>query len=156
MLKNVLVFILFLIVVFIVHMLGFLSRRFSDPNFYKNLQKPNFTPPGYVFATIWPILYILIAISGFFIWKNKVLQFADLTFSFWAISLFFNMIWTFLFFYLQKPKIALIDLSLIWIFTALCIGFAFNVSMIAGILLIPYILWLSFAFILNMKIVLMN
>ncbi|NGX63284.1 MAG: Tryptophan-rich protein TspO [Candidatus Anoxychlamydiales bacterium] len=156
MLKNVLIFILFLIVVFIVHILGFLSRRFSDSDFYKNLQKPVFTPPGYVFSIVWATLYILIATSGFLIWKNKVLQFADLTFSFWAVSLFFNMIWTFLFFYLQKPKMALIDLSLIWIFTALFIGFAFNVSAIASILLIPYILWLSFAFILNLKIVLMN
>jgi tryptophan-rich sensory protein len=156
MLKYFLIFILFLLAVVISQILGSLSMRFADPNFYKMLKKPIFTPPSFVFKIVWPILYILIAISGFLVFKNREMKFAELAFVLWAISLFFNMIWSFLFFYLEKPFVALIDISLIWIFLLLFMIFSFQVSILASMLMIPYILWISFAFLLNLKIVLLN
>ncbi|MBN2478946.1 MAG: tryptophan-rich sensory protein [Parachlamydiales bacterium] len=149
-------FIIFLIIVIIVQVLGSVSMRYSDPNWYAMLNKPSFTPPDYVFGIVWPILYLMIAVSGFLIWKNKGVKFFELAITFWALQLFFNMIWTFLFFYLKSPLLGLIDIILIWVFSVLFMIFSINISIVACSLFVPYLLWISFAFLLNLKINLLN
>jgi len=151
-----LISILFLAIVFIVLIFNMLSIKFADPNYYNSLNKPSYTPSETTFKIIWYFLYLLLAAAGVFIWKVKGIKIGEISLHFWSISLFFNMIWGFLFFFLKKPLIALIDGLLVWIFTLLCIIVAFQVTVVAGILLIPYIIWLSYELFLNYKIVVMN
>ncbi len=156
MIKNIYKVFIFVAIVYFVQFIGSFAMRYSDPNWYKTLSKPVFTPPDYVFGIVWPILYLMIAVAGFLIWKNLNHRFGNLAIIFWGCQLFFNMIWTFLFFYMHEMFLALVDIFLIWCFTILCMIFAYSVTVWGFVLLIPYILWITFAFVLNLYFYLFN
>ena len=123
---------------------------------YKNLKKAPFTPPSYVFGIVWPILYTLMAISTYLVWSNKKFYPYCPAITFFMIQLFFNLIWTTLFFKLNMPKLALLDTVLILGFTIFTFKKYFKINKIAAYILIPYIMWLCLAFILNAYIIIYN
>ena len=124
-------------------------------NFYKDLIKPDFTPPSLVFKIIWPILYVLMAVSLFIIlgMTNPLKPWAI---SFFILQLVLNFLWSPVFFIFGKMKLALT----ISFFMIICVGimilFFFQISKIAGILQIPYFLWLIFATFLNASFIYLN
>ena len=129
--------------------LGGLSSS-DTPNdlWYQELNKSSLNPPGYIFGIVWPILYILMSISAFRTFSE--------TRKLFLIQLFFNAIWSWLFFAFHMPIVALLN---IWILIALNIKLNVNmlrIDTISGILFIPYIVWLCFASYLNLFIVLNN
>ena len=124
-------------------------------NFYKNLIKPDFTPPSLVFQIVWPILYILMAVSLFIILGS------DNTFKPWAVSVFviqliLNFLWSPVFFVFGKIKLALTISFLMLISAGIMILLFFHISKTAGILQIPYFLWLVFATFLNGAFIWLN
>jgi tryptophan-rich sensory protein len=123
---------------------------------YKNLKKAPFTPPSYVFGIVWPILYTLMAISTYLVWTNEKCYPYCSAITFFLIQLFFNLIWTTLFFKLNMPKLALLDTVLILGFTIFTFQKYFKINKIAAYILIPYIAWLCLAFILNAYIIIYN
>ena len=123
---------------------------------YKNLKKAPFTTPSYVFGIVWPILYTLMAISTYLVWSNKKCYPYCSAITFFLIQLFFNLIWTTLFFKLNMPKLALLDTILILGFTIFTFQKYFKINKIAAYILIPYIAWLCLAFILNAYIIIYN
>ena len=123
------------------------SNTASDP-WYLSLNKSELNPPGYVFGIVWPILYILMAISVY-ITLQKVYQL-------FYIQLLFNTAWSWIFFYFQLPLIALVDIYVLIIINIYILFKMFNISNIAAYLYIPYIVWLCFASYLNLFIVLSN
>ena len=123
------------------------SNTASDP-WYLSLNKSELNPSGYVFGIVWPILYILMAISAY-ITLQKVYQL-------FYIQLLFNTAWSWIFFYFQLPLIALVDIYVLIIINIYILFKMFNISNIAGYLYIPYIVWLCFASYLNLFIVLFN
>ena len=123
---------------------------------YKNLNKSKLTPPSWIFGVVWPILYILMAISFYIVYVNKLCVDFCVPLVYFMIQLFFNLIWTKLFFSLKKPVLALIDIILILIFTLITYHKFNKISKTASLLLLPYIIWLSFALYLNIYIVLYN
>lgn len=123
------------------------SNTASDP-WYLSLNKSELNPPGYVFGIVWPILYILMAISAY-ITLQKVYQL-------FYIQLLFNTAWSWIFFYFQLPLIALVDIYVLIIINIYILFKMFNISNIAAYLYIPYIVWLCFASYLNLFIVLSN
>ena len=123
------------------------SNTASDP-WYLSLDKSELNPPGYVFGIVWPILYILMAISAY-ITLQKVYQL-------FYIQLLFNTAWSWIFFYFQLPLIALVDIYVLIIINIYILFKMLNISNIAGYLYIPYIVWLCFASYLNLFIVLFN
>ena len=123
---------------------------------YKNLKKATFTPPSYVFGIVWPILYTLMAVSTYLVWSNKKCYPYCPAITFFMIQLFFNLIWTTLFFKLNMPKLALLDTVLILGFTIFTFKKYFKINKIAAYILIPYIMWLCLAFILNAYIIIYN
>lgn len=123
------------------------SNTASDP-WYLSLNKSELNPPGYVFGIVWPILYILMAISAY-ITLQKVYQL-------FYIQLLFNTAWSWIFFYFQLPLIALVDIYVLIIINIYILFKMFNISNIAAYLYIPYIVWLCFASYLNLFIVLFN
>ena len=129
--------------------LGGLSSS-DTPNdlWYQELNKSSLNPPGYIFGIVWPILYILMSISAFRTFPE--------TRKLFLIQLFFNAIWSWLFFGFHMPVVALLN---IWILIALNIKLfvkMLRLDSISGILFIPYIVWLCFASYLNLFIVLNN
>jgi len=146
-----------IISILICQMAGFIGSIFTSPSiqtWYVGLQKPAFAPPNWVFAPAWISLFTLMGISLYLVWnKKKNIKTPLVLFS---VQLVLNMMWSFLFFGLKSPFYALVEIIILWIAILLTIISFYKVSKRAGILLLPYILWVSFATILNYYIWLLN
>jgi tryptophan-rich sensory protein len=120
---------------------------------YASLAKPWWTPPGWVFAPIWMVLYILIAVAGWLIWYNGGVSTALLA---WGIQLAFNAAWSYLMFGLRRIDLAAVDVVLMLVSISLTIFLSWDVSRTAAYLLMPYLAWVVIAATLNLTILAMN
>jgi benzodiazapine receptor len=145
-------YILFLII-FLTLLINFLSMNKID-NWYKNLNKSSLTPPGYIFSIVWPILYILMSISLWLVWKKE--QKITFPIILYFIQLILNFIWSPIFFKYHLINISLYIILLLWIVILIIICLFYKIDKLASILLIPYIIWLTFAIYLNFYIVINN
>ena len=140
---------LFLIILFIL-IISFFSMEKID-SWYQNLNKSSLTPPGYVFGIAWTILYILMSISVWIIWnKEKKISFPI---QLYIIQLIFNFAWVALFFKYHCINESLFLLLFIWMLVFIINKIFYSIDKIAGLLLVPYLIWLSFAYYLNYYIV---
>jgi translocator protein len=133
---------------------SFISSVFTVPEihgWYSHINKPTFTPPNWVFGPVWIILYTMMGIALFLVWKNTASNKREAIFMF-VIQLFLNFTWSILFFYLHVIGFALIDIGLLWIFILLTTLSFRKTSVNASILLIPYLLWVTYASILNFSL----
>jgi tryptophan-rich sensory protein len=135
---------------------GFIGSIFTTPaipGWYAALVKPSFTLPNWVFAPVWTGLYLLMGISAFLVWRkgldNRLVNSALRLF---IIQLILNTFWSILFFGLRSPLLGFLEIIFLWVAILLTILRFFRVSKLAGILLLPYILWVSFAAILNFSL----
>lgn len=119
------------------------------PNWYASLNRPSFSPPNWVFGPVWTTLYILLGISFFLIWKENRSKQRNLAIKVFAIQMFLNFAWSFIFFYFNMIGAALLEIILLWINIAVMIYLFYKIKPIAAYLNIPYLLWVSFATILN-------
>ena len=149
--KRVLRFLLILIPWFIG---GILFR--SDSIYYKSLNKPFFAPPGFLFGIIWPILYILIAASIYKIFKNNSFSETHEYNKSLIINYFSNQVFSFLFFIIKSPFLALIDTLIVLISSLFLYCETKELDENASKYLIPYIVWNIFASILIISIFFMN
>lgn len=136
---------------------GFLGSAATAPaieSWYANLDKPFFNPPNWIFAPVWTLLYIFMAIAFYLIWISgkKIKRPAILYF----VQLGLNTFWSILFFGLKIPSVALLEIIILWIFIYLTAQSFYKINKLAGYLLIPYLAWVSFATLLNYYIVLLN
>ena len=126
-------------------------------NWYANLNKPSFNPPNWIFGPVWTTLYIMMGVSAFLVWQKgldkKPVRIALVCF---IVQLILNAIWTPLFFGLHSPLLGLIDIILLLSAVIVTVFYFFKISTPAGLLLIPYLLWLSFATVLNAALYLLN
>jgi len=118
---------------------------------YPFLNKPPGTPPDIAFPIVWSFLYLLMALSLTLMWTSPSSNKRN-AFIFFGAQLFFNFIWSLLFFYMQDPKTALIDISLLWVFILLTIMSFWRHTHLGSYLLIPYLAWVTYAFYLNLYI----
>ncbi|MFH0863745.1 MAG: TspO/MBR family protein [Candidatus Gottesmanbacteria bacterium] len=146
--------------IFICLLAGFLGSYFTAPaisTWYVYLQKPFFSPPNWIFAPVWTTLYILMGISAGLVWQkgldNKKVK---LALSIFGVQLVLNILWSFMFFGLQIPFLGLVTIIFLWLAILITIKKFLKINRTAGLLLIPYILWVSFASILNLAIHLLN
>lgn len=123
------------------------------PTWYAQLKKPIFTPPSWLFAPAWITLFFLMSISLYLIWSRgldkKQVRNSLIIF---AVQLILNILWSLLFFGLRSPLLGLIDIVLLWFAILATILNFYRISPKAAFLLIPYILWVSFAALLNFSI----
>jgi tryptophan-rich sensory protein len=124
--------------------------RDSVSIWYAGLQRPFFTPPDWLFGPVWTILYFLMGVSVFLVWHrgvdSRAVRFAM---ALYLVQLGLNALWTPLFFGLQMPFLAFVEIIVLWtaiVFTVLAFA---SVSKIAAWLLVPYLAWTSFAAVLN-------
>lgn len=124
---------------------------------YVTLSKPFFAPPNWIFGPVWTLLYLMIGISFYLIWrkgwKKRESRIAGKIF---ISQLLLNLVWSPLFFGLRSPLLGLVDIVLMWLFIMLTIRSFYPLSKWASYLLVPYFLWVSFATILNAAIFIMN
>jgi len=137
--------------------LGSLFTTPAIPTWYETLQKPSFNPPNWLFAPVWTALFILMGISLFLIWQKHRKESKNKS----ALILFFiqlvlNALWSILFFGLKIPLLAFIEILILWITILVTIFLFYQKSKLASFLLIPYILWVSFASFLNGTIMILN
>jgi len=129
----------------------------SIPTWYAGLHKPLFNPPNWIFAPVWTTLYILMGISAYLVWEGvaekKEIRRALLTF---ALQLVLNYSWSVIFFGWHSPFYAFIDIIVLWASILATIICFYGISRPASYLMIPYILWVSFAAVLNFYIFLLN
>jgi benzodiazapine receptor len=123
------------------------------PTWYASLEKPSFTPPNWVFSPVWIALFVLMGIAAFLVW-NKGLSDKEvkIALSIFVAQLILNVLWSAMFFGLRSPLAGFIEIVILWIVILLTILYFLKVSKMAGILLVPYILWVSFAAVLNFSI----
>lgn len=139
---------------------GILGSFFTSPSiptWYASLIKPPFNPPNWLFAPVWTLLFLMMAVSAFLIW-NRGLQQGKIkaALAVFGIQLLLNVLWSILFFGFLSPLSALIEIIFLWLAILFTIILFFRIDRLAGWLLIPYILWVSFASVLNFFIWYLN
>lgn len=149
-----------LVFVVVVELAGVIGSIFTSPaigTWYATLNKPSFNPPNWIFAPVWTLLYLSMGICAFLIWEKgfnkKQVRTALLIF---ALQLFLNVLWSFLFFGLKSPSLAFVGIIVLWLAIAATIYVFYKISKPAGLILIPYILWVTFATLLNFSILILN
>ena len=131
---------------------GFTTTSFKEP-WYSEIILPSFNPPSWVFGPVWTILYVFMSVAAWSTWK-KTLDKKILLIYF--VHLFFNAIWSVIFFGFHEIGLALIDLAIIIFFIILLMKIYFRDNLISFYLIIPYFLWSSYALILNTSIYFLN
>ena len=125
----------------------------SIGEWYQFLNKPSFNPPNWIFGPVWTILYLMMGISLFLIWKEG-LDISGVKFAiiFFIIHLLINALWSFVFFRWHSPGFAFIVIIVLWLMILISIVLFNKINPTASLLLIPYLLWVSFASVLNFSI----
>ena len=140
--------------------IGFVASIFTRPEiggWYATLKKPSFNPPNIAFPLVWTILYVLMAIAAYLVWKqrNRVVTYRT-TAVIYFIQLLLNFFWSIVFFGMHQILGALVIIVLLWVSLIFNIKWFGKFSKTAAWLLVPYILWVSFAGLLNLNIYLLN
>jgi len=154
--KEILKIVLAIIVCQLAGLIGSVFTFSSINSWYSLLNKPFFNPPSWVFGPVWIILYTIMGISLYLIWNAKKSREKEKAIRIFGLQLFLNALWSILFFGLQIPWFAFIEIIILWTTIVLTIKVFLKVSKKAGYLLIPYLLWVSFATILNLAIAILN
>jgi tryptophan-rich sensory protein len=135
--------------------LGALFTYTAIPTWYATLNKPSFSPPNYLFAPVWTLLYALMGLALYLVWESKAKN------KMWAYIVFYtqlvlNFLWSFIFFGQKIPGLAFVEIIILWILILVNIVSFWRINKWAGIMLLPYIVWVSFASILNFALFKLN
>lgn len=126
-------------------------------NWYLNLNKPFFTPPNWIFSPVWITLYVLMGVSAYLIHQSKSpSKQKNYALAVFYIHLIFNSVWSILFFGLKLLLLSFIDIAIILIFIVYLIYLYDRISTLASYLLYPYLIWVCYASLLNLAIMLIN
>jgi benzodiazapine receptor len=119
---------------------------------YSTINKPSFNPPNSIFGPVWTGLYLLMGIAMFIVWKSSSESIRSNATQIYGVQLILNFAWSFMFFYFHRPDWAFVNIVLLWLAIVYTIFTFYKVRKVAAYLLIPYILWVSFASVLNAAI----
>lgn len=139
---------------------GFAGSFFTTPAipaWYEGLAKPSFTPPDVVFAPVWTFLFLIMGIALFLVWRTgfqdvKVRKGMVL----FGVQLALNVSWSIAFFGFRSPLTGLIVIAVLWVAILATMLYFFRISRMAGVLLVPYIAWVSYAAVLNASLYILN
>lgn len=136
---------------------GFLSGQATQSSvntWFPTLIKPSFNPPPWVFAPVWSLLYVLMGVAAGLVWNRIDFEREAVrkALIFFAVQLALNALWSILFFGLKNPLLALIEVVLLWLMIYETFYKFSKIDKVAGYLFIPYLLWVSFATVLNASI----
>lgn len=139
----------FLLITFAAAAIG---SQFMPGEWYARLAKPSWTPPSWLFGPVWTLLYVLMGVAAWLVWKDRGFAGARVALLLYGVQLVLNAAWSWLFFGLQRPGLAFAEILLLWsAILATLIAF-WRHRKLAGALLVPYLAWVSFATALNWAI----
>jgi tryptophan-rich sensory protein len=125
---------------------------FRPGPWYDQLDKPSWTPPDWAFPVAWTLLYIAIGVAPWLVWREAGFTGAALPLAVWAVQLLLNAAWSWLFFGLRRMDLAFAEVLALWLSIAAMIALFLPISVTAGLLMIPYLVWVSFAAALNLAV----
>jgi len=128
---------------------------FKPGAWYVALAKPGWTPPNWAFPTVWGLLFALNAWAGWMVWEVAGTS-RPLTFAVYVVSLMLNAGWSWLFFGRRRMDLALIDVALLWLSLVAVIALFWPVRPFAALLVAPYLLWVTIAALLNLRMIQLN
>src|SRR3989338_5824033 len=141
-------------------LVGFLGSLVTTPSittWYATINQPSFTPPNFVFAPVWTLLFLLMGYASYLILMVKAkAKKVKAALAFYAFQLVANFFWSYLFFGLKRPDLALVEIIILWLLILVTLVKFYRLSQTAGLLLLPYLAWVSFAAYLNLSIVQLN
>lgn len=126
---------------------------FQPGEYYETLRKPSWTPPNWAFGPVWSVLYIMIAVAGWLVWRAEGWSAATIV---WGVQLVLNGLWSYFFFGARRMDLAFVDVVLMWLSIAAFILLAWPVSTWAALLFLPYLVWVTIAGALNLAVWRMN
>jgi len=131
---------------------AWIGSRFAPGEWYLQLRKPSWTPPGYLFGPVWTFLYILMGVAAWLVWKRVGFADARLALSLFIAQLVLNCLWSWIIFGMHRPGAAFGEIVLLWGMILGTLITFWQKDVVAGVLLVPYLAWVSFAAILNFSI----
>lgn len=149
-------FVVWLLVTFAAATAGTFATNVSVGGWYQQLAKPAWTPPDWVFAPVWTSLYVMMAIAVWLVWRQGGVGAAKWSLTLFVSQLALNALWSVIFFGLQWPWLAVFEIIVLWIVLRLTLVAFWRRSRAAGVLLWPYLAWITFATILNFQIARLN
>ncbi len=128
---------------------GFFTTS-SVETWYPGLEKPSFSPPNWVFGPVWTVLYVLMGVAAWLVWKNSAGNpVARSGLRIFCFQLVLNALWSIVFFGLREPMWAWIELIALWIAILVTFGHFIRIHRLAGLMIMPYLAWVTFAGVLN-------
>jgi translocator protein len=134
---------------------GIITAR-SVPAWYMFLVKPSFSPPNWIFGPVWTILYILMGISLFLVWSREPSSRKTIAISCFFIQLALNFCWSIIFFYFRLIGLSFVEIIILWVSIATMMVLFYRIMPVAAYINIPYLLWVSFATVLNGALFVLN
>ncbi len=155
--KNILTIIAALAIPQIAGAIGSLFTFQAIPTWYATIIKPELAPPNWVFGPVWTTLFLLMGLASYLVWKRGwERRDVKIALSVYVVQLALNTIWSILFFGIPSPQLAFYEIVLLWLSIATNIVLFYRISKAAGLMLVPYIAWVSFAGYLNYSIWMLN
>jgi translocator protein len=121
----------------------------TDPSWYLDLERPGWAPPPWLFGPVWTVLYALMGVAAWLVWKNHRFSGARLALSLFLVQLVLNAAWSWLFFGLREPGLAFAEILILWAFILATVAAFRPKHGLAAVLLIPYLAWVTYAAVLN-------
>lgn len=128
------------------------GAQFMPGAWYAGLTKPSWNPPSWLFGPVWTALYLMMGVSAWMVWKSTGATGIRHALMLFLLQLALNAAWSWLFFGLERPDLALVDIAILWLAIAATIWAFWGIERWAGMLMIPYLAWVSFATCLNFAI----
>jgi len=147
--RSVGALVIFLVISFIPALFG---SMFRPDAWYEDLVKPTLNPPNWIFGPVWAGLYAIMGISAWIVWRQRQTVSVQAAFIFFGIQLSLNGFWTYIFFGLKNPGLAFAEILMLWVAISCTLAAFWQKSRCAGLLLLPYLLWVSFAVYLNFEL----
>jgi benzodiazapine receptor len=154
--SSIIKLIISITVCYFVAVLGGWATFQSVQTWYLTINKPSFNPPSWLFGPVWSVLYTLMAIAFWLVWKTKDMPSKTFAMQLFLIQLALNLLWSFLFFYFKTPFWAFLEIILMWTTILFTIIYFYKINPWSAYILIPYLLWVGFATILNGSIWILN
>lgn len=150
--RSALVLALFVAACFAAAGLGSLITTPRLDGWYAGLEKPFFNPPSWVFGPVWTVLFLAMAVAGWLVWRRTGFSGAGVAFVLFGVQLVLNVLWSTLFFGLKSPGAALIEIVFLWLAILATLMAFRQASRAAALLFVPYLVWVTFASVLNLEI----
>lgn len=133
-------------------LIGAVFTTSSVTSWYLTINKPFWNPPSWIFGPVWTLLYVFMGIAAYLVWQQRDLPGAKLALSVYALQLVLNTLWSILFFGLKNPGLALVEIIFLLVSIIITTVLFWRITPLAGALMIPYLVWVSFATYLNYTI----